>query len=223
MKTYILFIALILHLFVTKNIAQEKKEDAILCIKKDDIIIDGFYGLPYVAGSYAKSVFTTNTSGINNNIESVKNLNHVGGKFEYMITKDIGIGLEYTYASVNIKYLQENITVNSNGQNTSKIYHYKASLYKQRILGKVNFHFGTTKKFDPYGTLGFGYKVSKLKSNNPDDAQSVSAFNNTFSNLFPFALRFGIGIRYFFTQNIGLNIETGIGGPTIQAGVTLKF
>jgi hypothetical protein len=31
------------------------------------------------------------------------------------------------------------------------------------------------------------------------------------------------GMRYFITDNIGLGVETGIGGPLATAGVTFKF
>lgn len=221
---YIFLLLILFSGICNKSFAQQNKESesqSELCVKKDNIIIDGYYGAPYVMGSYVKSVFENSSNS--SSIEAVKNLNHFGGKFEYMLSESIGVGLEYTYAAVNINYKVDKTILNSNGQALNQTYHYKASLYKQRILGRVNFHFETTDKIDPYGTIGFGYKTSRLKSNNPDDQIEVAAFNASFSNFFPVSYRLGIGLRYFFTPEFGLNIEGGFGGPTVQGGLTLKF
>jgi opacity protein-like surface antigen len=212
--------------FFTENVvAQSSKQKDEYCVQKGKFIFDVYYGYPYVMGNYVKSVFDSNSNNNNNNnspIESVKNWNHIGGKFEYMINDEVGIGLEYTYASVDVNY-KEDKSVIINGQSTVQTFHYKATLYKQRALARVNFHFATTDKFDPYGTIGFGYKASLLKSNNPDDQQSVKDFNTTFINIFPISFRLGIGARYFFTQNIGISAEAGIGGPSVQIGLCGKF
>jgi outer membrane protein W len=215
MKKTLLIIAVTVIGLTTNLKAQDN------CIEKGKFIVDAFYGYPYVAGEWVKSTYNSTTN--NTNIESVRNLNHIGGKFEYMISDNIGIGLEYTYASVKAKYKEENTTVNGFGSSVTTINHYTVQLYKQRILGRINFHFATTKQVDPYATIGFGYKVSLLKSNNPNDAESISAFNKNFSNLLPVAIRFGVGLRYFITPNFGLNVEAGIGGPSVQGGVTVKF
>jgi len=215
MKKTLLIIAVTVIGLTTNLKAQDN------CIEKGKFIVDAFYGYPYVAGAWVKSTYNSTTN--NTNIESVRNLNHIGGKLEYMISDNIGIGLEYTYASVKAKYKEENTTVNSFGSSVTTINHYTVQLYKQRILGRINFHFATTKQLDPYATIGFGYKVSLLKSNNPNDAESISAFNKNFSNLLPVAIRFGVGLRYFITPNFGLNVEAGVGGPSVQGGVTVKF
>lgn len=216
-KLHLLFILS----FIFNQAFSQKKEDTGLCVNKDDIIIDAFYGAPYFMGSYVKSVFdnTKNASSI----ESVRNLNHFGGKFEYMVSEKIGLGLEYTYAAVNVNYKVDKTVSNGSGQAITQTYHYKASLYKQRILGRMNIHFETTDKIDPYATFGVGYKLSRLKSNNPDDQQDVNDFNAAFSNFFPVSYRMGVGLRYFFSPEFGLNIEAGLGGPTVQGGLTLKF
>ena len=215
MKKTLLIIAVTVIGLTTNLTAQDN------CIEKGKFIVDAYYGYPYVAGEWVKSTYNSTTN--NTNIESVRNLNHIGGKLEYMISDNIGIGLEYTYASVKAKYKEENTTMNSFGSSVTTINHYTVQLYKQRILGRINFHFATTKQLDPYATIGFGYKVSLLKSNNPNDAESISAFNKNFSNLLPVAIRFGVGLRYFITPNFGLNVEAGVGGPSVQGGVTVKF
>ena len=94
---------------------------------------------------------------------------------------------------------------------------------KQRILAKFNIHFATSKYLDPYATAGLGYKASLVTSDNPNDQKSVYDVNNSFLNVIPISFRLGIGLRYFFTENIGISAEAGIGGPIIQGGLCGKF
>lgn len=215
MKKTLLIIAVTVIGLITNLKAQDN------CIEKGKFIVDAFYGYPYVAGARVKSTYNSTTN--NTNVVSVRNLNHIGGKFEYMINEKIGLGIEYTYAAVTAEYTEQYTKVNSIGQSVTTTDNYKVTLYKQRILGRMNFHFATTKQLDPYATVGFGYKVSLLKSTDPNDAETISTFNKSFANLLPIAIRFGVGLRYFITPNFGLNVEAGIGGPSVQGGVTVKF
>ena len=200
--------------------AQTAPTEKQFCINQGDFIIDAFYGYPYVLGNAIKEAFKPSNNAVNNtNVISITNLNHIGAKFEYMVTEDIGLGLEYTFAAVYMNYYNSN--TNTNGQIVNG--YYDASLTKQRILGRVNFHYATTAHFDPYGSIGAGYKKSVLKTNNPFDNELVDTFNAGILNAFPVSFRLGVGLRYFFNNNIGLNIEAGIGGPSVQGGLTVKF
>lgn len=200
--------------------AQTAPTEKQFCVNKGDFIIDAFYGYPYVLGNAIKEAFKPSNNAVNNtNVISITNLNHIGAKFEYMVTEDIGLGLEYTFAGVYMNYYNENTT--TNGLIVKGFY--DASLTKQRILGRVNFHYATTAHFDPYACIGAGYKNSVLKTNNPFDNELVDTFNAGILNAFPVSFRLGLGLRYFFNDNIGLNIEAGIGGPSVQGGLTVKF
>ena len=200
--------------------AQTAPTEKQFCINQGDFIIDAFYGYPYVLGNAIKEAFKPSNNAVNNtNVISITNLNHIGAKFEYMVTEDIGLGLEYTFASVYMNYYNENTT--TNGLIVKGFY--DASLTKQRILGRVNFHYATTAHFDPYASIGAGYKKSVLKTNNPFGIELVDTFNAGILNAFPVSFRLGVGLRYFFNNNIGLNIEAGIGGPLVQGGLTVKF
>jgi opacity protein-like surface antigen len=200
--------------------AQTAPTEKQFCINQGDFIIDAFYGYPYVLGNAIKEAFKPSNNAVNNtNVISITNLNHIGAKFEYMVTEDIGLGLEYTFAGVYMNYYNENTT--TNGLIVKGFY--DASLTKQRILGRVNFHYATTAHFDPYASIGAGYKKSVLKTNNPFDNELVDTFNAGILNAFPVSFRLGVGLRYFFNNNIGLNIEAGIGGPSVQGGLTVKF
>jgi hypothetical protein len=41
--------------------------------------------------------------------------------------------------------------------------------------------------------------------------------------LLPFSMRLCTGIRYYFSDNIGANMELGLGGPLVSLGLSLKF
>lgn len=171
------------------------------CIEKGTIIIDAFYGFPYFNGTLLKAAYLDSLG--NNN--QVRNLNHFGGKFEIMLTDKMGVGLEGTWASATVRYKG----------NYGQIY--TAGIDKFRILAKMNFHFATSEKVDPYLTWGFGYKNTKVYTNEP------GAVNDVVLNIVPVAFRIGIGMRYFFTDVIGVNAEVGLGGPMMQGGLSLKF
>ena len=167
------------------------------CVEKGTIIVDAFYGYPYLAGAILRSAFT-NTEG------NVRNLNHLGAKAEYMVSEKIGLGIEFTYADASVSY-------------RDSLYRtYEAGIKKYRILGKLNFHFATTESIDPYFTIGAGLKNTTIYDNG-SSANSISI------NLVPVAVRIGVGVRYFFTDVVGVNAEVGLGGPVMQAGVSFKF
>ncbi|MDF2451109.1 MAG: hypothetical protein K0S26_613, partial [Bacteroidota bacterium] len=180
---------------------------------------DAFYGYPYVVGKYIKTIVSESGSG---SID-VTNLNHIGGRFEYMVNDIIGLGLEYTYASVTAKYIETHSVYNySTNQYETQNDYYTLGFNKQRVLGKINIHFATTKNLDPYATGGIGYKLTNVYSNNIDDQEAVNNVSNTM-NIIPVAFRLGIGMRYYFIKNMGVGIEAGLGGPAVQIGLSGKF
>jgi hypothetical protein len=169
------------------------------CVKKDNIIVDAFYGWPYFNGLILQGLANAN------NITNVKNTNHLGGKIEYMLNEKMGIGGEFTYADAGINYVS-----GVNGQL------YKAGVNKIRILGRFNYHFGITQKIDPYFTFGLGYKRTYFYDT------GTSGANQSF-NLLPVAFKTAIGMRVYFNDLIGINGEVGFGGPLIAAGLSLKI
>ena len=41
--------------------------------------------------------------------------------------------------------------------------------------------------------------------------------------LIPIAFRAGVGVRYFFQNNIGIHAEMGLGGPVGIIGIAMKL
>ncbi len=122
-----------------------------------------------------------------------------------MVSDKISVGVEGTYALATVDYMGNNL------------HYYTAGMRKIRVLGKMSYHFATTSNLDPYITWGVGYKNTSVYSNEPGPVKSVNV------NLVPIAFRMGAGIRYFFTDAFGVNVEAGLGGPLLQGGISMKF
>jgi len=209
MKTLKTKLSIALSLVVLVAITAKAQTKADKCVSQGKIIIDAYYGFPYVIGNALNNASSS---------ERVKNTNHLGGKFEIMANNVIGIGIDYTFARVT-GFSNTVDYINENGQPKYIIGSFKESITKQRILLRMSVHFATTKNLDPYVSFGAGYKQSVYKNNYPIDY----TIDNINLNLIPISFRAGIGMRYFFTENIGINIEGGFGGPVLQAGISAKF
>ena len=183
----------------------QKKENALrsndYCIKQYDILIDGYYGIPYLMGNlYHQTLLDSFPNTIKNPIV----WGHVGGRVEYMQWDNIGLGLEYSFAKYSFNY-----------EATNGVF-YKAGIKKQRIVAKFNYHFSTTEAIDPYFTAGLGYTNTIIFSEEPNVKSEKI-------NIMPVSIRAGIGIRYFITDFIGVHAEAGLGGPLLQLGITFKY
>jgi hypothetical protein len=146
--------------FTTEDVINNNyKEKNNLSVKKDDIIIDVFYGWPYFNGTVLKSL----SDGYN--LTNAKNTNHLGGKAEYMLTENIGLGAEFTYANASIRY-----------QSSINGFYEIAGVSKIRALGRFNYHFSATEMLDPYATFGIGYKRTTFY-----DTGSINTVSQSFN------------------------------------------
>ncbi|MES2140760.1 MAG: outer membrane beta-barrel protein [Bacteroidota bacterium] len=186
-----------LLLLNSNSFAQKAQTSSGNSVEEGTIIIDGFYGFPYFNGSALRALFS-------NTVGNVRNTNHLGAKVEYMVTDAIGLGVEFTYANATVSY-------------RDSLYRtYTAGISKLRVLGKMNYHFATDENMDPYLTFGAGIKQTTFYDNSTNGVKWTGF-------LFPVAIRVGVGMRYFFTDVVGVNAEVGLGGPLMQAGVSFRF
>ena len=191
-------------LVATTAKAQKHKSESTKCISQGKFIVDVYYGYPYVMGELLKNSISTLVTDA-----KINNRNHLGAKFEYMANDMVGMGIDYTYATITSNFVE---TGHTEGHHKSQ-----ESLTKQRFLLRINVHFATTENLDPYTITGFGYKQTTWKSDYDSDIRIP------FLNTAPLAFRFGAGLRWFFTDNVGINVEAGIGGPIIQGGISVKL
>jgi opacity protein-like surface antigen len=206
--TLIIIAATAMNCFNTMNAKAQ-------CIEKGKMIIDVYYGFPNLLSSYIRSAYdNTVTEGVTTTATGP-----FGGKFEYLLADKIGIAININYANSSIKGTGSG-TDNFN-INPAAIYTYKISIPRFRVFPVLNFHFATSDNLDPYFLVGAGYCSFKYKfeSDEPgfDNEESITGLGN-------FAFRVGVGTRYFFTKNLGLNLEFGLGGGgLLQFGVATKF
>ena len=204
MKKLILpLIALTMMLAPTKSNAQ--------AIGEGKIIVDGYYGF----GNLYNAVFESLASSSGLNITN-RFMGPLGVRGEYLISDKVGFGLDLGYSSASMNY-DETITSNS----STDTYNYSVKSSKIGVMVTFNYHFVESDKFDAYFVTGLGYgnRNTTFASTNKDYIVPAST-----SSLFPVAARIGVGMRYFFTENIGANLGLGLGqGGLVNIGITAKF
>ena len=213
MKKLILpLIALTMMLAPTKSNAQ--------AIGEGKIIVDGYYGF----GNLYNAIFEALASSSGSNITN-KFMGPLGVRGEYLISDKVGFGLDLGYSSASMNY-NETITsynpdINGNQIASTDTYDYSIKTSKIGAMVTFNYHFVESDKFDAYFVTGLGYgnRTTTYTSTNKDYIVPSST-----SSLFPVAARIGVGMRYFFTENIGANLGLGLGqGGLVNIGITAKF
>jgi hypothetical protein len=178
-------------------------------LEKGTTYVDAYYGFPNLITSALRSA--NNNSGSTN--VTVKGIGPLGGRVMYMLGEKVGLGIDFNYANSSVSW---NKIDSANG----KIYYYKASLPRFRIMASFEYHIRQTSNFDFYYMLrmGYGQWSPTFETNDPN----ASAGKVNWS--VPFAFRTGLGARYYFTKYFGANIDVGFfGGGAVQAGLSTKF
>ena len=147
-------------------------------------------------------------------------------KGDYGIVKfkwghSVGAGIVLGYSSTNVKYTYS--TSRWYGGSGWNNYTYnQTDKYKTITVGaRGTYHFFTKEKFDCYASVGLGFNINTYNqiSDDPDGALRTSYKSR--SGLYQAVT---VGIRYYFTKNIGVYSELGwdMSNP-IQGGVAIKF
>lgn len=182
--------------------------------EQGNAVFDINYGFPNFYTSVLKSLYIDSGSDENVEIGGVGPLDIRG---EYFVSDHIAIGLEFNYVSSKVSYEEQGTDGNGNPQT----YSYDVKSNKYRIMPKFSFHYGHVDDFDFYSSVAAGYRrvIVTTNTNDPD-----YVFPDELQNLIPIAFRIASGGRYFFTDNIGLNLEIGIGGGAlINGGLSIKL
>jgi hypothetical protein len=215
MKKITIFLAMI----CTLNFSV-KAQDESSAVHKGTSLIDVYYGGPNLYGAIFKSLVESAAKSNNNNNGGITNVSgsgsgFIGGKYEYLLTDIFGIGVDFNYSTYTVKF--QELTTDNNG--TPVIYHYSYTTPAIRAMVGFNFHFVHAANIDVYGAVKTGYynRTTSFTSDQP-------GYNFTFTSLIPVAFRLETGMRYFFTPNVGVHANIGIGGgPIAVGGVSLKF
>jgi opacity protein-like surface antigen len=164
--------------------------------KQGESLVSAGYGF----GNFIQAVFSLYES----NDEFSRSINGpVFVKYEFRVSEKIGFGVNFSFASATVNY--KDLFAESQSINWST----------WSGLARVNRHFGSHEKFDPYIGLGLGYRSVNWK---------VSELGLDYdNNMMPLGFESTLGARYMFTPNIGLYSEVGIAKAAFQFGLNAKF
>lgn len=188
--------------------AQEAKQ-RYKTVQAGDNSINVYYGVNTILLFHSELISWSATN------KEVKPFGPVGLMCEHLVNDVVGLGLEAGYSKVTVDYDGE-----GDLSNPGSLYHYTINFTSVRVMFRANFHFALSNHFNAYGLVSAGYRSLKwnYSSSDPNAAEKL-AYNSTF----PFGFKPGFGLRYFFNDNIGLNLEVATGTPVLSGGLTLKF
>ncbi len=141
----------------------------------------------------------------------------VGLMYEYFVTDNVGLGAEFGYSAYNISYKYDSYDQNFDPAVYTDTYNFTTI----RAMFRANFHFTHDSNFDAYGFVSAGYRTTKFTITSTDPLWNDGKSN--FNSIIPFGVKPGIGLRYFFTENLGLNLEFALGTPLMAGGLSAKF
>ncbi len=179
-----------------------------------NIIIDPYYGFPNFGVILANTADTQND--ISNEDITIGGIGPAGLRAEYMLSDKFGIGVDFIFNSVTLNGTADSL---ESGE-VVETYDVKGYMRRYRIQLRANYHFAQTDVLDAYVGVGAGTNIRSIgvKTDFPNYDNS-----NLSGALIPVSMRLALGFRYYFTDNIGLQGEIGIGGPLVAAGFSFKF
>lgn len=188
-------------------------------VNEGDIIFDAYIGFPNLYKIGFKN--TNANSGTEMDI-NVTGIGPLGIRGEYMVADKFGVGLDIGFSNTNINYREENTYTNpNNGNSTTEVYDYKLFTQKLGVMVTFNYHFiQSSDNFDAYVMTGAGYgnRTFGWETNDPNFKEQ------NFNSPIPVAARIGVGMRYFFNDNIGVNLAIGLGqGGLLNGGISFKL
>lgn len=174
-------------------------------VSKGNVLINGYYGGPNT--SIILMAFSGGTG------ETSSFFGPLGGQVGYMVGDKFSIGLDINYTDNSVSWTGQDLF-------TSNMYNYTVGFTTLRVMPRFDFHFGDSESFDMYFGVGTGWRSKSwaFESNQPDYDPG------TFESLNPIAFRLALGGSYYFTDNIGLNLELGLGGGGLaRGGIAFKL
>jgi hypothetical protein len=191
-------------------------------VSQGSVLVDAYYGFPNLYTTVFKTAYANSGEEINLKISGIGPL---GIRAEYLISDKIGIGIDAGFNNTNIQYTEQG--VNSVYDSITGLfvdepyeYDYNFSTQKIGVIATFNYHFVQNDKVDAYAVVGGGYgsRSFKYETNDPSFEET------TIKGVIPVASKIGVGMRYFFTENIGANFAVGIGqGGLVNVGLSAKF
>jgi hypothetical protein len=192
-------------------------------VEQGNFIIDVYAGIP----NWANSILYNNAepSDTQSDVRNYKingGLLSYGGRFEYMVADNFGVGVDVNYEVSGFNYdytgqVYNDVTMEYENRNYNVDYKAK----KLRAMARLNYHFVQNDRLDAYAGFAGGYKNVNRSIVTNDTNYDDGSINGA---LIPVSFRIAVGTRIYFTNNIGGMIELGAGGGALlQFGLSAKF
>ncbi|HRY33781.1 MAG TPA: hypothetical protein P5531_12515 [Bacteroidales bacterium] len=141
-------------------------------------------------------------------------------KFEYGINESLGIGLSINTVNAKTTWTDsyeefDTVSFQYVTYNYSKGFDY----FSLAANIRMNYHFFTNENLDVYVGLGLGYNFAKSEF----FADWEDAPDLTLKSILPLGFEITGGMRYYFSENFGLYLESGLAKSVIQGGLSIKF
>jgi opacity protein-like surface antigen len=177
-------------------------------VEEEDIVLEGYYGFPNLYTAVFRAAYANSGSELD---LTTGGAGPFGFRFEYLVTDKVGLGLDMSYTSSSVSF---------NDASTGTIYNYDFSTSRTGVLVCFNYHFLDNDEFDLFSTVGIGYAKRNFDFTSTEPGyQPISV-----ESLIPVGVKAGLGMRYFFTDNIGANLQFAFGpGGLINAGLSFKL
>lgn len=174
-------------------------------LEKGSKYFDIYYGYPEL---YTKTFNRTNKIDGNELNLKTGGTGPVGLRADFMLTDKISVGIDASYSTYLAKYNYIGQVANPvTGELSDKTYDYSFATNKIGALITGTYHIVMTDKFDLFGTAGFGYSGRKNTIKSTDE----EFIPQKQTGLTPIGGKVGVGFRYFFTPNLGINFVLGAG------------
>lgn len=141
-------------------------------------------------------------------------------RYEKAISDYIGIGGTMFFHLPAYKW-NKTIDVYNNATWTYEpvVYAEKYSGLSLGLLGRMNFHFATTKTRDTYFGLGLGYEFYMMNFKSDDPLAKSRVPNRPL----PFSGELVFGYRNYFSDNTAIYAEIGYGKMLLNLGITIAL
>jgi len=195
-------------------------------IAQGSILVDTYYGFTNLPGALYNTNWEFESSFWGDNGITKSGLGPIGIRAEYMTTDKLGVGIDFALNLNSASFDGEYYDANTD---TYQSFMTEGSSTKWGAMVTLNYHVVTNDVIDFYLMGGVGYKnrTSSLTTTNPnytDEEFNNQAIGLTPETAIPLAARLGLGLRVFFTDNIGANVGLGFGqGGILNAGLSFAL
>ena len=174
------------------------------------------YGIP----NYSGALFSYLKDKLNDFDQS--GIGPIFLKYDYAFTDHISIGLTTRFSTNKLEYPVESVTYDGDGNSTAQDSTYTYGQQRMSIAGmaRFNYHFGTSRRWDPYAGIGLGYGYNILSI---DLGGDLGGDDSKVSSTSPIAMEITAGARFFITPKFAVYGEVGFSQSLANLGVSIKL